>query len=96
MGSSDLNGTDGSIFNSQYKDKNVWVYKMTITAKADDKGVAIGTTPLFDKDGNVKIADAGKDITLRSSSSDGHKVKLDAKNYAVSSLQQLYNNATGK
>ncbi|GAD17019.1 surface layer protein SlpB [Lentilactobacillus otakiensis] len=96
FGADDLNGTSGSIFNSKWQGKNVWVYKMTITAKENDKGVAIGTTPLFDKDGNVTIGTTGKDITLRSSSSDGHKINLDAKNYAVSSLQELYNNATAK
>ena len=99
MGANDLDGdvsADGSIFNSKYKTKNVWVYKVTISVKADTNSVGIGDKALFDKDGNVTIGDTGKELTLRYIG-EGHKINLGEKNnYKVSSLQQLYQLATAK
>lgn len=81
---------------SKYKTKNVWVYKVTISVKADTNSVGIGDKALFDKDGNVTIGDTGKELTLRYIG-EGHKINLGEKNnYKVSSLQQLYQLATAK
>ncbi|GAA2975423.1 surface layer protein SlpB [Lentilactobacillus parakefiri] len=63
-------GTNGSLFADSMKGKTIYVYKVTLTAKANDNTVALDQkgnldTPLLDKDGNVTIADAPVKVGLK-------------------------------
>ena len=97
----DFDGTSGAMFSSAMKDKTIFIYKVTITAKSKDADVATGkdgsaNTALFSSD-SLNIGDAGLPVILKYSESTSwprkYKLNNDEK-YKATSLAQLYTKNT--
>lgn len=91
----DYDSSNKSILNSTWKGKEVWIVQVTVSAKASDKSVQSGTSALFDANGNVKIGDTGKEISLHYTGV-GHKFTVNDTNNSASSLQQMFKDNTPK
>lgn len=97
LAASDFGGSTDSIFAPAMAGTKIYIYKITITAKANDNTVALDNgqnidTPLFDKNGNVTIGTTPVKVGLKyTQDGDDKKVTLDSTNFKAQSLAELYN-----